>query len=91
MKKKKNKGHKMLILCIILLVFVPVFDVFTKATLSEANIKVERLKKELKVQERRNESLTMKVNELKSFENIQAAVSSLGLAYHSNNVKVINK
>lgn len=91
MKKTGKKARKLLVVLIMLLVFAPVFDVFTKATLSKVNIEVEQLREKVAKQERKNQSLTMKVNELKSFDNIQAAVSSLGLAYNSNNVKVVNR
>lgn len=89
--KNKKKRSKLLIILILLIVLAPIFDVFTKATLSKANIEVERLRKQVLVQERKNQSIAMKVNELKSFDSIQQAVSSLGLAYNSNNVKVVNR
>jgi cell division protein FtsL len=82
---------KLLKFCLIMLLLFPVIDVFSKATLSEANIEVERLKQEVQSQSRKNESLTMKVNELKSFENIQNVIQKEGLAYNSNNIKVIAK
>lgn len=91
-KFKLLKIEKALIkLCLIMLLLFPVADVFSKATLAESNIKVERLKKELSKQEKKNESLTMKVNELKSFENIQVVIQAQGLAYNSKNIKVIAK
>jgi cell division protein FtsL len=82
---------KLLKFCLIMLLLFPVIDVFSKATLSETNIEVERLKQEVQSQSRKNESLTMKVNELKSFENIQNVIQKEGLAYNSNNIKVIAK
>ncbi|MFA5407855.1 MAG: hypothetical protein WC343_03690 [Bacilli bacterium] len=77
-------------LCVLFLLLIPASNVFGKAMLSKSNIEVERLKKEIQVQAKKNESLTMKVNELRSFDNIQAVANSLGLAYNSNNIKVID-
>ena len=42
-------------------------------------------------QEKTNESLTMQVNELTSFENVQKVVKEMGLAYNNNNIIVIDK
>jgi cell division protein FtsL len=91
-KSKLSRFEKKLVkICLILLLLFPVVDVFSKATLSKANLEVERLKKVLSVQQRKNQSLTMKVDELKSFDNIRTVIESQGLAYNSNNIKVINK
>lgn len=76
-------------LCVLFLLLIPASDVFGKAMLSKSNIEVERLKKEIQVQTRKNQSLTMKVNELRSFDNIQAVASNQGLAYNVANIKVI--
>lgn len=75
--------------CLILLVLFPVLCVIGKASLSDANLEVERLKREIKTQEKTVESLTMKVDELKSVANLQTVVESEGLSYNSSNVKVI--
>ena len=70
-------------------VFVSLF--FFKAQLSSVNIEVERLKKDVTKQQKVNESLTMKVNELVSLENMQLVAASSGLEYNNNNVSVIQK
>lgn len=77
-------------LCVLLLLLIPASSIFGKAMLSKSNLEVERLKKEISAQVRKNQSLTMKVNELQSFDNIQAVASSQGLAYNSANIKVID-
>ena len=46
---------------------------------------------ELTKQEKVNESLTMKVNELISLENMQLVAASNGLEYNNNNIIVIQK
>ncbi len=91
--KKKLKllkiEQKIIRFCIILLVLFPIISVFSKATLTKSNLEVERLKREITNQAKRNQSLVMKVNELQSYENIQMIVEKEGLAYNSNNIKII--
>ena len=92
-KKKKVKLcrlEKMLIkLCTVVLLLFPVTVVLSKAALSNMNLEVEKLKRNINVQKNSNESLTMKVNELKSLANIDVIAESEGLSYNSDNVKVI--
>ena len=45
----------------------------------------------IKTQEKKNQSLTMQVNELTSYENVSAVIEDLGLAYNNENIIVINK
>ena len=91
-KKKKSKIEKsmmMLTVFTVLCVFVSVF--FLKSHLSSVNIEVEKLKKKITKQEKINESLTMKVNELISLENMQSVAMEEGLEYNNNNVVIIQK
>ena len=92
-KKKKVKWcrlEKMLIkLCTVVLLLFPVTVVLSKAALSNMNLEVEKLKRNINVQKNSNESLTMKVNELKSLANIDVIAESEGLSYNSDNVIVI--
>jgi cell division protein FtsL len=76
-------------LSILLLLLIPISNVFGMAMLSKNNLEVERLKKVIKEQTKKNQSLTMKINELQSFDNIQNVAKEEGLAYNSNNIKVI--
>ncbi len=83
--------EKLLIrLCTILLILFPVSIVLSKAALSNMNLEVEKLKRQINVQKNANESLTMKVNELKSLANIDVVAESEGLSYNSSNIIVIN-
>ena len=52
-------------------------------------VRLCRLEKMLIKQSKKNESLTMKVNELKSLANIDVIAESEGLSYNSDNVIVI--
>jgi cell division protein FtsL len=89
-KLKLLKGEKVLYsTAIIFSLLFLVFTVFSKATISEMNIKVERLKGEVATQIKKNESLTMKVNELGSLDNINLVVNEMGLSYNNSNIKNI--
>ncbi|MCI5733216.1 MAG: hypothetical protein MR296_04235 [Tenericutes bacterium] len=91
-RKRKTKFEKiMLTLTFTTAIFVFVSVLFFKAQLSSVNIEVEKLKKNVTKQEKVNESLTMKVNELVSLENMQSVAQEEGLEYNNNNVVVIQK
>lgn len=74
---------------IVLLISTPLLSVVGQATLSKYNMEVEKLKTEVAKQERVNESLTMKVNELGSFDNVREVAQNLGLEYNNNNIKTV--
>ncbi len=97
--KKNNKGRKIKIvrgekilyfLLFLLVIAVPVSNVFTKALLSESNIEVEQLKNKITKQSNLNEGLSMQVNELASLDKIQEVAKTIGLSYNNDNVKIIN-
>ena len=89
-KVKLFRIERMLIkICTILLVLFPVTIVLSKAALSNMNLEVEVLKRQINTQRNSNESLTMKVNELKSLANIDVIAENEGLSYNSNNIIVI--
>ena len=91
-KKKKNMGkiEKIIYTVAILLVFASPFAVvFFQATLSKVNIDVERVKNEIKTQEKKNESLEMKINELASLDKIIEVAQAQGLSYNNDNIKTV--
>ena len=94
MRKRKVKLFKIEKLLLRFLVIVgvlsPVILVLSKAALSNMNLEVEKLKRQINIQENANESLAMKVNELKSLANIDVVAESEGLSYNSSNIIVIN-
>lgn len=91
-KLKLLKGEKLMyILLAAMILAIPVAKVCTQAILSESNIKVERLKKDLNKQQRYNESLSMKISELASLENIESIANELGLSYNNNNIKTVSE
>jgi len=76
---------------IVALLSTPFVLVFSQATLSKINFEVEKTKKEINIQEKKNESLTMKVNELASLEKIQEVAKEQGLSYNNNNIRLIEE
>ncbi len=95
-KKKKRlkllKGEKfMYVLLLFLVIAIPVANVFSKALVSETNIKTEKLKSKIERQENNNESLEMQINDLVSMENIQKIAEEYGLSYISDNIIKVNE
>lgn len=93
-KKNKKRGFTKLEKFIyksftVLSVFLLVGIVFTSATVSKMNIELQEINKTVESQEDVNESLTMKINEMASLENIQTVSENQGLAYNNENIKTI--
>jgi cell division protein FtsL len=90
-KLKLLKGEKFMYLLLLLLVIsIPVVNIFSKAMVSETNIKAEKIKSKIERQENTNKSLEMQINELVSMENIQKVATEYGLSYISDNIININ-
>ena len=84
---KLLKGEKfMYFIILLLIVTIPVVNVFSSSLVSETNIKTEKLKSKIEKQENANESLKMQINELVSMENIQKIADEYGLSYISDNI-----
>lgn len=87
---KMSKFEKLLyIFTFVIVIITPFALVFSQATLSKVNFEVEKTKKIIYTQEKKNESLTMKINELASLEKIQTVAKELGLSYNNNNIRTI--
>lgn len=67
----------------------PFMNVYVKSALSEINYEVENSKEEISTQNKNNESLQMKINELASLENLESVAKKMGLSYTSNSIKTI--
>ena len=98
--KKKNKKkisrlvkfqRKFTIIGAIALFAIWGISFFAKNSLSSLNIEVERLSRNVKEQKETNQSLTMKINELASLENINTVASKSGLAYNNDNIRIVNE
>ena len=88
---KMSKFERLIyVFTVVMMIALPFALVFSQATLSEINFEVEKMNKKIGVQEKKNESLTMKVNELTSFDKVKDVVSDMGLAYNNDNVVVID-
>ncbi len=89
-KKKRLKllkGEKLMYIVLIMLVIsIPIVNVFSKALVSETNINKERITNKIEKQKNTNESLEMQINELVSMENIQKVAKEYGLSYISDNI-----
>lgn len=90
-KTKVTKGEKILYsLAICCFVFTLILKVFCGAGISSLSMKIEKINYQISNQEKKNESLTMKVNELTSFDKVKDIVADMGLAYNNDNVVIIN-
>lgn len=65
--------------------------IFFGAQISNLKMNIEKINYKIETQEKKNESLTMQVNELTSYENVNGVIKEMGLAYNNENIVVINK
>ena len=88
--KKIGRFEKLLYaFAFILLISSPFAIVFSQATLSKVNFEVEKIKKDIAAQENKNQSLSMKINELASLDKIIEVAEKQGLSYNNDNIKSI--
>ena len=91
-KAKITKGERLLYFVIIFaFVFSLGIKTFCGASISEMKMSIEEIKYNIDEQEKTNESLTMKFNELTSFENVDGVVKEMGLAYNNDNIIVVDE
>ena len=90
---KKNNNFKKIIttFCVLQIVISPALFLFLKSAQTNVNIEVENLKKQISLETNKVESLTMKIDELKSLANLESAIENEGLGYNSTNIKVLSK
>ncbi|MDD2392097.1 MAG: hypothetical protein PHU94_04105 [Bacilli bacterium] len=93
MKKMRiTKGERFLWLGTFLsLVLTILVQVFGGANIGHLNMSVEKIKYEIEVQTKTNESLTMKINELTSFDKIEQLVKDMGLTYKNENILIVDE
>ena len=96
MKKNKKKQKKFTKLerflyksSFIIAFFLVLGIVFTSASVSKLNIELQEMSMKVDNQQDTNQSLTMKINEMASLENIQIISKNLGLTYNNDNIKTI--
>lgn len=94
-KKKKQKITKgeILLYSLALLSFITMLSlkIFCGASIGEMKMSIEETKFKIDEWQKKNESLTMKVNELTSFENVKKVVDEMGLSYNNDNIIVVDK
>lgn len=91
-KLKLLKGEKLMyFIALLLVVSIPIANVFTQALLSETNINVEKMESKINRQSNSNESLSMQIDELVSLENIQKVAEEYGLSYNSDNITTVTE
>lgn len=89
-KKRVTKGEKIIYFTsLICALFTVILKVFCGAGVGHLSMSVEQLKYEISNQEKTNESLTMQVNELTSYDKIKDIVEEMGLAYNNENILVV--
>ena len=94
MKKNKinklvNRERRFMVFGAVLLLFLWGISFFMKNSPASINIEVERLSRDIKEQKEVNQSLTMKINELASLENVNVVANQVGLAYNNDNIRLI--
>lgn len=90
-KSKITKGEVLLYTTAIICLFgIVVSKVFLGAGMTYLDMNIAKIDGEIIKQEKQNESLTMKVNELTSFDKVKNVVSDMGLAYNNDNIVIIN-
>ena len=97
MKKKKtvmrfNKKEKFIYtLGVLSAIALFATTIFFETQISNLKMNIEKINYQIETQEKKNQSLTMQVNELTSYENVSTVIEDLGLAYNNENIIVINK
>jgi len=85
-----TKGEKLLytlgVFCIVATI---VLKVFSSASISNIKMSIEKISYQIQSQEKQNQSLTMQVNELTSYENLSVVLREMGLAYNNENIIVV--
>ena len=92
-KKKNKKGFEKklnrVFMCLSLLLIMGIL--FGQITLSQMNLEVQRLEKDVQSKKDQNQSLVMKIKEMASLDNIQSVSEEAGLAYNNDNSRTIDK
>ena len=90
-RAKFTRGERFIYsIAILSLLSIFVVKVFCGASISNLKMNIEEINYKIELQENKNESLTMQVNELTSYENLDSILKELGLAYNNENIIVID-
>ena len=85
-----TKGERLLYtLGAVCLLFTVVIRVFASASIGNLKMDIEKVSYRIDSQTKKNQSLVMQVNELTSYENLNAVLKNMGLAYNNKNIVVV--
>jgi cell division protein FtsL len=92
-RKIRFSGEEKFLFFIILSCVVGMFavQIFFGAQISNYKMNIEKIDYKIETQKKKNQSLTMQVNELTSYENVSKVIDKMGLEYNNENIVVINK
>ncbi len=97
MRSKRNKrlkitrGERFLYVTASLLVVTSfIMSFFFGANIGNLKMSVERIEADILTEEKKLESLTMKKNELTSFDKMKDIAKEMGLGYNNDNIVIIN-
>ncbi len=91
-KRRITRGEKFLYTGIVIMLFLVMFiQIYSAASLGNLKMNIEKLNYQISTQEKKNESLNMKISELTAYDNIKGVVSEMGLSYNYENIIIIDK
>lgn len=87
-----TKGERLVYLsAVIATVMTFVLQVFCSANVGNLNMNIENIRVEIVEQEKKNESFSMQISELTSFDKVKEVVKEMGLAYNNDSIVIINE
>ena len=90
-KRRLTKGERTLYFFgVVCFVGMVVLRIFFSAGIGNYKMNIEKIRFEINKEEKSVESLAMQVNELTSFNNVQAVAKEMGLAYNNDKIIIIN-
>ena len=90
-KARITKGEVLLYCLAFLCLFGTVVSkIFFSAGITNLNMNIEQQINDIETQEKVNESLTMKVNELTAYDKVKDVATDMGLAYNNDSIVIID-
>ena len=87
-----TKGERLVYLsAIVATVMTFVLQVFCSANVGNLNMSMENVRYQITEKEKKNESLSMQISELTSFDKVKEVVKDMGLAYNNDSIVIINE
>ena len=74
-----------------MLLFTMFLKIYSAASLGNLKMSIEKLNYQITTQEKKNESLNMKISELTAFDNVKDVVNEMGLSYNYENIIIIDE